>query len=81
MNAQAELLHAAYAAERREHGDFEIDGPPNFGGRPETWIFERRRQRQIRGFFGQRLPALAVSQATEQIFALVQAHETAALRL
>src|ERR1019366_2817877 len=81
MNAQAELLHPAYAAERREHGDFDIDGSRDRGGRPEARIFQRRRQRQIGGFFGQRLSALAVPEATEQFFALVQAHETAAPRL
>ena len=81
VNAQSELLDPAYAVEGREHGDFQIDGSRDRGSRPEAWIFQRRRQRQIGGFFGKRLPALAVAQATEQFFALVQAHETAAPRL
>ena len=52
MNAQAELLDTAYAAKRREHRNFHIDWPRDLGGRPEARIFQRRRQRQIGGFFG-----------------------------
>ena len=43
MIAQAELLHSAYAAERREHGDFDIDGSRDRSDRPEARIFQRRR--------------------------------------
>jgi len=52
MNAQMELFQPAYAAERREHGNFDIDGARHRGGRRKRGSSSARRQRQIGGFFG-----------------------------
>jgi len=73
MNARR-TAHPAYAAERREHGDFDIDGARDrAAGRKRDLPApppapDRRLLRPTASGPGS-------SQATKQIFALVQAHE------